>query len=162
MSEKRTLTLVRKYVYENISNKYEDPAESEQYTDMFMEKLYIEVWEMNRKRIENELQEECRVWKEREQERLEKEYILKETTQSLKNFQNILFEGIVVATLVGLIINQVTELILSIKQSLQTSSNISIYTSTIVCIILMLLPLIFILGKHFVDSINKIANQFNE
>lgn len=161
-NKKRVSALVRKYVYEGIHNVDKDPDMSEQHTDMIMEKLYKDIWEMNSQRIEAELYEKYESKVKEEQNRLENEYKSKERTRSLKSLGTLLFDGIIIATLVGLLINQVSEIILIIKESLELSISMSMIASTMLFIGIIIVALIFTLGKHFVDGFSEIYKQINE
>lgn len=161
-NKKKVSTLVRKYIYDGIHEEGKDPDISEQYTDMIVEHLYKEIWEMNRQRIENDLNEKYENDVKEEKDRLEKEYKSKERTRNLKSFGTLLFDGIIVATLVGLLINQVTEIILIIKEALGLSIKMPMIASTIFFIVIIVVALMFILGKHLVDGFGEIVKQINE
>ncbi|QEH69141.1 hypothetical protein [Cellulosilyticum sp. WCF-2] len=91
----------------------------------------------------------------------EKECKEKEQLNSFDSMRKILFEGIIVAALVGLAINQATELIFDFKELINQTIKLPVWIITILIIVVIILILICIIGKYFIDKFCELYNLIN-
>ncbi|CEQ20885.1 hypothetical protein [Paraclostridium sordellii] len=161
-SKKKAIVLVRNTLEKHISTKFEEEEDIKCNTDLIMEQLYKEIWDMNRENIENELENKKNKEIEEYKSRLEKEYKAKERQSYVKNFSGLLFEGIIVATLVGLGINQITEIIGTIKNSLKSHYGLPVEVSALIVIFFLLVGLALVIGKNFIDKIECIFKEIED
>jgi hypothetical protein len=74
----------------------------------------------------------------------------------------VLFEGILVAALVGLVINQITDLISIVKVDIFQSIKVKAWITTLIIIILMIIILACLIGKYFIGKLKEIYNEIHK
>ncbi|MCC0785018.1 hypothetical protein IR152_18595 [Clostridioides sp. ES-S-0108-01] len=154
-SQKIAIPAIRKIIYEHFCINAENLSESQRinYTDLMMQSLNESIGEIKKKEILKQLEDENALKLETLEKELINKYENKEKQNYIKNLASFLFDGIIIATLVGLIINQLTDVFSELKLGIQNSVHIPTCVTSIIIIILLVIFLALILAKHFLDKI---------
>lgn len=154
-SQKIAIPAIRKIIYEHFCINAENLSESQRinYTDLMMQSLNESIGEIKKKEILKQLEDENALKLETLEKELISKYENKEKQNYIKNLASFLFDGIIIATLVGLIINQLTDVFSELKLGIQNSVHIPTCVTSIIIIILLVIFLALILAKHFLDKI---------
>lgn len=155
----KTTSLVNFILKEYFISKNHSEDEADNQVNLIYQGLCKEVWDMNKKRITEELEEENKKKIAVIEEELKNEYKKKDNMTSFHKMIGLLFEGVFVAALVGLGVNQITDLLGIFKKSIFDSSKIEIWLSTTIIIIIILAILLCLIGKYFVDKIKELYNE---
>lgn len=155
----KTSKMVNCILKEYFIGKSHSESEADNQVDLIYQGLCKEIWDINKKRITEELEEENKIKIITLEEELKKEYKKKDNMRSYKKMIGLLFEGVFVAALVGLGVNQITDLIGIFKKSLFDSNKVEIWLSTTIIIIIITIILMCLIGKYFVDKIRELYNE---
>ena len=127
--------------------------------DNFIEKLYIEIWNLNKKQLTEEIDKKYEGNFQEQVDKLKNENDKKCKKCSLQRVREFLFNGILIGFLVGIGVNQITELIGILKEVIKKSFNVSISISTLIIVILFILILIVFIEGYIVDKLNDFNND---
>lgn len=161
-SKSKAIILVNHILKEYFIIKKHSEEEADNQADVIYQNLCKEIWDINKKRITEELEDENKKKIATLEDELKKEYRKKGNMASFEKMMGLLFEGIFVAVLVGLGVNQITDLFSILKKSLLNSCKVQIWVSTTIIVTVILIILVCLIGKYFVDKIRELHNEINK
>ena len=136
--------------------------DAEGYAQLIMDDLMKEIWRLNSNRITSELEEKNEKVMKEKIKLLEQDHKKSEQLSQFKNMMSLLVEGIIIALVVGIIVNQFTELLTEIKVGIYNAMQVEVWISTIVIIAVCLIVILFIMIKRFLDKFGELLNKINK
>lgn len=131
----------------------------EKETDLLISSMMKEVWDLNKDKITEELQKNNEKILEQERDNLKKSHEENEKIDGFKNIMALLADGIVIAFLIGIVVNQATEIILKVKEAIFKSASIPVWITTSIIIVLTVFVIIIIIVKRFMDRFGDVIKS---
>lgn len=128
----------------------------EKATDLLISSMMKEVWDLNKDRVIEELEKNNDRILQEEKDKLKKNHDENEKIGGFKNIMMLLGDGIVIAFLIGIVVNQLTEIILKVKEAIYKTSGIPVWATTISIIILIVFIILIIIFKRFMDRFGDV------
>lgn len=159
--------LVQHYISKSSGDITEDDIiEAEETANLLMDHLFVEVWDLNKERISEEKEKEYndklknieKHYSEKllkAKKDLENESEKQKTLTNFKSTMTLIIEGIIIASVVGIIVNQITELLEILKLTIFKFCGLPIWITTLSIIAIGIVSIIIILIKKFLNKFGR-------